>query len=453
VGPSLAGSTGNPPVNFRYISDDGTWTVIQCDTARTEGGSSPGAFCVDLNDELFTRGYMIEYYYSARDNAGVETTSPEWAGRLQTGPYYEFTCLPTLNSDIFYVYHYGATFFDETDNYWLSAFDAVLPPPHNKVDRFDGYFETSGVASKQLRDYYRTIIYEESFWDITLNETYPHIQLLLDWMGLSEHACGLWILGDDAATSLVAANSAPALELLGSWCGVSLVNTSYFAATGGIVGGGVTSPLVSGDQDAGMFVHGGTPDRSYVFGGCPIINDFDVLEKAANGRRALLYPSYGGSSYGAAIAATGTNSASFPVRTMFFGFSMRYVRDDVSVAPIDRFHIVRDVLAWMQDETSIDISGTDVPRACSLAQNYPNPFNPSTAIKFDMREKGPVTIKIYNVAGQLVRTLVNDVKDAGSYSVPWDGRGAHGRALASGIYFYKMETNGFSATKKLVMLR
>jgi flagellar hook assembly protein FlgD len=70
-----------------------------------------------------------------------------------------------------------------------------------------------------------------------------------------------------------------------------------------------------------------------------------------------------------------------------------------------------------------------------------------------MKEKGPVTLKVYDVAGQLVRTLVDDVRDAASYSIPWDGRNNIGSEVASGIYFYKMETMGFGATKKLVLLR
>jgi flagellar hook assembly protein FlgD len=93
------------------------------------------------------------------------------------------------------------------------------------------------------------------------------------------------------------------------------------------------------------------------------------------------------------------------------------------------------------------------PKSYNLAQNFPNPFNPSTTIKYDMKDKGLVTLKVYNVAGQLVRTLANSVKNAGSYTVAWDGKNDRGGSVASGIYFYKMETKDFSQTKKMVMLR
>jgi flagellar hook assembly protein FlgD len=107
----------------------------------------------------------------------------------------------------------------------------------------------------------------------------------------------------------------------------------------------------------------------------------------------------------------------------------------------------------MSNLTNDPFTGTTPPAKNTLAQNFPNPFNPSTTIKFDMKDKGIVTLKVYNVAGQLVRTLVNEVRPAGSYTEPWNGLNDRGSAVASGIYFYKMETNGFTATKKMVMLR
>jgi flagellar hook assembly protein FlgD len=70
-----------------------------------------------------------------------------------------------------------------------------------------------------------------------------------------------------------------------------------------------------------------------------------------------------------------------------------------------------------------------------------------------MKEKGLVTIKIYEVGGRLVRTLVDGMMNAGSHGAAWDGRNGRGAAVASGIYFYKMETKDFSQTRKMVVLR
>ncbi|MDZ7330959.1 MAG: T9SS type A sorting domain-containing protein [candidate division KSB1 bacterium] len=93
------------------------------------------------------------------------------------------------------------------------------------------------------------------------------------------------------------------------------------------------------------------------------------------------------------------------------------------------------------------------PSGYSLSQNYPNPFNPETAINFSLKEAGKVTLKIYNLQGQLVRTLVDEEKLAGSYSVMWNGTADNGAKLASGIYYYTLKVNGFEASKKLALIK
>jgi hypothetical protein len=280
-------------------------------------------------------------------------------------------------------------------------------------------------------------------------------QLLIDWMSLAEHKVGLWVCGDDVAFDLTENDllSTPALTLMSTWCGVTYVATSYFEVTGGRTGGGVVTPKVTG-LAGGIFYEGGTADMWYAFGGCFVINQFDCLDKTAAGVYAAKYPDYHALPYYAAIQCEQQNSASQFVRTMWFGFSYQYVRDDKQQTPEDRFEIAEDVFRWMQNPTRDPFSGTGTtPAVNKLAQNFPNPFNPVTTIKYDVKAKGVVTLKVYNVAGQLVRTLENGMKDAGSYSVSWNGMNDRGSSVASGIYFYKMETKGFTETKKMVMLR
>lgn len=94
-----------------------------------------------------------------------------------------------------------------------------------------------------------------------------------------------------------------------------------------------------------------------------------------------------------------------------------------------------------------------LPVVTELKGNYPNPFNPSTTIRFGMREAGKVKIDVYNVLGQKVRTLVNDNLGAGNHSVVWNGTDDRGRNVASGIYFYRMNTGSYSSTKKMLMMK
>ena len=89
-----------------------------------------------------------------------------------------------------------------------------------------------------------------------------------------------------------------------------------------------------------------------------------------------------------------------------------------------------------------------IPFSYSLYQNYPNPFNPSTKIKFDIKQSSNTKLIIYNILGKEIATLVNEKLNAGSYEVDWDGSG-----YPSGVYFYKLTTDGFSDVKKMILIK
>jgi hypothetical protein len=100
-----------------------------------------------------------------------------------------------------------------------------------------------------------------------------------------------------------------------------------------------------------------------------------------------------------------------------------------------------------------------VPLAYALEQNYPNPFSlaaankPATTIRYQLSKRSPVVLEIYNVLGQRLRTLVNGVQNTGPYAVSWDGLDETGRAVASGVYLYRLRAGEFIATRKLVLTR
>lgn len=95
------------------------------------------------------------------------------------------------------------------------------------------------------------------------------------------------------------------------------------------------------------------------------------------------------------------------------------------------------------------------PREFALHQNFPNPFNPDTTIKYDLAESADVTLQIYNVLGQVVRTLVaSEAQDAGRYQIRWNGMDERGVPVSSGIYFYQIAADGkFSDVRKLMLLK
>ena len=85
--------------------------------------------------------------------------------------------------------------------------------------------------------------------------------------------------------------------------------------------------------------------------------------------------------------------------------------------------------------------------------NYPNPFNPITNIAYSIIDAGNVTLEVYNLRGQLVKTLVNEVKDTGSYSVSWDGTNDSGKSVSSGVYFYQLKAGKYTSTKKMILMK
>jgi hypothetical protein len=100
---------------------------------------------------------------------------------------------------------------------------------------------------------------------------------------------------------------------------------------------------------------------------------------------------------------------------------------------------------------------SSVPIAYSLSQNYPNPFNPVTRMRYDVpnstNNQVRVLLRIYDMRGRLVRTLVDEEKDPGSYSVLWDGKDERGEVVSSGVYLYRMESEDFSSLKKMILLK
>ncbi len=94
-----------------------------------------------------------------------------------------------------------------------------------------------------------------------------------------------------------------------------------------------------------------------------------------------------------------------------------------------------------------------IPNIFVLEQNYPNPFNPSTTIHYSVPTRSNVALSVFNVLGQHVTTLTNDVHDAGNYSVVWNGKDSFGKSVASGLYFYQLTSVDFSSIKKMVLIK
>ena len=104
-------------------------------------------------------------------------------------------------------------------------------------------------------------------------------------------------------------------------------------------------------------------------------------------------------------------------------------------------------------QTGIDEPAPEIALSFELIQNYPNPFNSSTVIRYNLYQSGHVTVKVYNVLGREIRTLINGYQEAGNQSAIWNGLDRCNQPVSSGVYFYKLQANNSTECRKLIYLR
>ncbi len=115
---------------------------------------------------------------------------------------------------------------------------------------------------------------------------------------------------------------------------------------------------------------------------------------------------------------------------------------------------VRSIPVLLNTGEPMDVEGENiVPQEFSLGQNYPNPFNPSTIIPFSVTQTENVKLKIYNIIGQEIRTLINKTLSSGNYQINWDSKENNGRNVTSGVYFYSLEQGNKKITRKMILSR
>lgn len=126
----------------------------------------------------------------------------------------------------------------------------------------------------------------------------------------------------------------------------------------------------------------------------------------------------------------------------------------VKVSDSESYYGNKQLTLVIKEPNSVGLDdNTMIPDKTMLHQNYPNPFNTQTTIDYQLRKAGLVTVEIYDVLGQRVRTLINLHKPAGYYNVQWDGRNDRGLFITSGIYFYEMKVGDFWERRKFLFLK
>ncbi|UCG50669.1 MAG: T9SS type A sorting domain-containing protein [Candidatus Latescibacterota bacterium] len=271
--------------------------------------------------------------------------------------------------------------------------------------------------------------------------------------------------GDDLAEEWVTLTGPGAVTYRGNWMSFNLLSGDHVAW------GEAPSPTVYGDLTESLYVvfdNLATPpapprsDYWVAFGGCPSINDFDVL--APSGPLCSEQVEYPSSGDAAILAQATANMAGSTARCVLSGHAFNYIRYEIPAldspphhVTLDHTEVMRDILIWLEKELIEPVPVGLDPLALTnrLHNAYPNPFNPTTTIRYTIKNRAHVSLKIYNVAGQLVRTVVDDTQTPkeGGFASEWDGSNDQGQPVSSGVYFYKLSTKGFSQTKKMVLLK
>ncbi len=446
-----------------------TWDYFRMDTCFTSGGGLVWAqYCIDFNDNLFVPGDTCWFFFGAQNFGG------NWAyislpyGQsssmsLVAGAPDEFTMLPAVGdepgNDILYVD--GMNFRGAQP-----FFDTAFQNMNLAVDRYDVRGPSSNVSNRlssrvvnvlnQLIPVYNKIIWntgdlsQECISDGTGSDKTDDATLLLLFCDLHTAVIsGIYFSGDDLAHQWSTSTGPGAIGLRG-YMAYTVTNPDHVAAGTGI------NPMVKADPATAAF-H--VTDSLIAYGGCPLINDFDVLAPVPPlSQVEMNYHTFAcppGPAVGPAILSQQTiNPGTKIVRIVLSGFSYHYIRDIDNDGILDRHHHMWDIIRWLNNNPPIPIAARPGGLRTRLAQNYPNPFNPVTTIKYTIKEQAHVSLRVYNVAGQLVRTLVNEVqKPDGVKPVEWHGFNNSGQPVASGVYFYKLVTKDFSQTKKMVLLK
>jgi hypothetical protein len=132
---------------------------------------------------------------------------------------------------------------------------------------------------------------------------------------------------------------------------------------------------------------------------------------------------------------------------------LRFKASDLATGSIVEAAVDDLVILTRNGTAALEEPAGSAPVRFAVGPNQPNPFNPQTTITYSLPSRGEVTVTVFDVSGRLVRTLFQGVESAGVKSITWNGVDDAGQAVASGVYYYRVESLGQSATRKMVLMK
>jgi hypothetical protein len=413
--------------------------------------------------EQMAAGSEVLYYYEAQDNLGNTAVFPADA----PDECFEFSILPITGSveepSILVVDKDGGrtpgedrSWRHDTDYYYREALGIL----GHEFDVYDVELPGSETAMSDGPAYVGMKYYDTQIWITGSSSGYylvrpPDETNLTQW--LSEAGAGaernLLLTGDDVA------NATSSTGFLTTWLAAEFVADGI---------GVVTTDSVPGLRDfAGGFDFMTYDDRECVLrGGCPELAYFDVIQPYPGATGAELVAEYVKADMTARPAGVAyTDTSGYQTVTLGFGMESMSAGAGVGLPAghfaaglHDRVDLMANIMEYFEKApggTPTGVGGGELVARLSCA--HPNPFGPSTTIRYAAPAGGRVSVRVYDLAGRVVKTLVDGDANPGEHVAVWDGTTDSGGRAASGVYFVRLEADGgrgaSAVARKLVLLK
>lgn len=455
------GASGGVKTAFlRYSLNGGAFTSA---ALTPVGAAAPDIYFGDVPAGAYPRGTQLRYYFTATDSQDLPATLPSDAE--SASHYFTASVLPAIHTptslcadDSARVLYVNAYAGPEA----ATGVDQSLTALGIRYDRYDvnaaasGFGNTPGggdpgtpgpiwpgVSATDLRSY-RAIV-----WDVgeraaaTLSA--QDQALLQSWLVLAGRNRGLVLAGDNLAYDLVV-NGQATPGFLACTVGAAYVRDIWENAP-------LDSLLPAPKGAANTRIAG---DSFGLNGDCPGINQFDAFATAScaggSARAWLLWPNglAAGTERLAALTSPGDSS-----KAMLLGFTFGAMPSAARRNLLLWRTLVEEMeVSFCSTPTSVEAPGPSSPAAVArLLAPAPNPFNPQTTIRFSLPRPSRVRLGVYSVSGALVRALADRPFTSGEHRVGWDGRDDRGREVGSAAYLVRLEVEGRSQARKVVLLR
>ena len=447
-------------------------------------GTSNGLPHITDEDPLFFPGDVLHYYLEATDDQGNTATLPhdligfsDFTEGSSHDRAFMVRMLPSLKDGLRpKLLFWNDAGHSSGENEYLQAFRQNGMIEGKDYDtyttRSPSSFESNGLGSagvhgataSQLEDYEALIyvlgnLHNPSISDGTnlgANDLSQDLQVLEGWASADADRYHAYF-GDNLIETMAGGGSL-SLAYVNSVLGVELIAADV-------------SPAIEDQTTPGLWPtgdgSGGYVSQLVSYGGCLLLNDFDYIAPYGQGPVvAHEFTNQNGIPYPATVPASGEwrriDGNGRVKHTIVFPYGLEFVRDPLGAPGTGisaRARLLGEVFASWGMNIGGPAIGVDDPATppvrheFRVEQNHPNPFNPSTRIEFSLPQRGEIRVTLYNLRGERVAVLLDEIREAGSSFVDWNGRDDRGAEVSSGIYLYKVEAAGQEAIKKMVLIR